>query len=42
MMAIASILAVAAIGIIVVVGYMAAQVWVFVLEMAAKLTEDMR
>jgi hypothetical protein len=42
MMAVAVILAVIAIGVIVWMGFVAAQVLVFALEMAAKLTEEMR
>ncbi len=42
MMAIAGILAVTAIGIIVFVGYIAMQGLVFMLEVASKVTEELR
>lgn len=42
MMAVAGILAVSAIGIIVFVGYLGMQALVFMLEVASKITEEMR
>jgi len=42
MMAVAGILAVTAIGVIVVVGYAAMQGVVFMLEIASKVTEELR
>jgi len=42
MMAVAAIISVAALGIIVLVGYIAAHAVVFMLEVASKITEEMR
>jgi len=42
MMSVAAVLAITAIGVSVVVGYFAAQALVFMLEVASKLTEELR